>query len=418
MKIEKVIGREIYDSRGWPTVECEIILEDGTYVSASVPSGISRSKYEAEELRDADKRVHGMGVNKAIENIENFIAPAIVGREPDLVTMDVHMLELDGTEEKSKLGANAILAVSTAILKAQAAIEGLEPYEMVAHLCGLESISVPLPMFNMINGGLHAHSKLQVQEFSLVPVNMPSFRTAMESACVVFHELEQELVKKNKFFGVGDEGGFVTDLEDPTEVLDLLSEVIDSCKKRMQGTFVFGLDVAASQFYDAKKKKYKWNGKSVSSDQLIKIYEKLIKDYSLYSIEDGLADDDWDGWIEMTKKLNEKVQVIGDDVFATNAQRIWQGIEQGVATAAIIKPNQIGTLTEALQAIKLCKEYSMNVVVSHRSGDTNDTFIAELAVGVSASHIKAGGFSRGERMSKYNQLLRIEDSLVLGMLGV
>jgi enolase len=418
MKIERVIAREIFDSRGWPTIECELILEDGTFVTASVPSGISRSKYEALELRDGDKRMSGMGVSQAIENIESIIAPALINREPDLVTMDVHMLEIDGTDDKSKLGANAILAVSTAVLKAQAAIEGLEPYEMVAHLCGLESISVPLPMFNMINGGRHAHTQLQIQEFLLVPTNMSSFRTAMESACVVFHELEQILAKKGKNFGVGDEGGFVANFDDVTEAFDLLSEALDASKKKMQGSFVFGLDVAANQFYDAKKKKYKWNGKSVSSEQLIKVYEKLAKEYPIYSIEDGLSDEDWDGWIEMTKALNEKVQIVGDDVFATNAQRIWQGIEQGVGTAAIIKPNQIGTLTETLQAIKLCKEYTMNVIVSHRSGETNDTFLADLAVGVSAGHIKAGGFSRGERMAKYNQLLRIEDSLVLGMLGV
>lgn len=418
MKIEKIIGREIYDSRGWPTIECELILEDGTFVTASVPSGISRSKFEACELRDHDKRVLGMGVSKAIEHLENTIATAFMGREPDVVTMDVYMLELDGTDDKSNLGSNAIMAASKAVLKAQAAIEGLEPYEMVAHLCGLESISIPLPMFNMINGGRHAHTKMQIQEFLLVPINMSSFRMAMESACVVFHELEQLLTKKEKVFAIGDEGGFAGDFKDEEEVFDLLSEAIENSKKKMQGSFVFGLDVAASQFYDSKKKKYKWKGKSFSTDQMIKIYEKLADKYPIYSIEDGLSEEDWEGWIDMTKSLNEKIQIVGDDIFATNAQRIWQGIEQGVATAAIIKPNQIGTLTEALQAIKLCKEYGMNVIVSHRSGETNDSFIADLAVGVSAGHIKAGGCSRGERMAKYNQLLRIEDSLVLGMLGL
>jgi enolase len=417
MKIERVIAREIYDSRGWPTIECEVELEDGMFVTASVPSGISKGKYEALELRDGDKRISGMGVNKAIENIETIIGPYLIGKEPDVVTMDVAMLDIDGTDDKSKLGANAMLAVSVAILKAQAAIEGLEPYEMVAHLCGLESISLPIPMFNMINGGMHAKNSLQIQEFLVVPVEMTSFRAAMEASVIVFHELERLLNKSKREYGIGDEGGFSAMFKNEYEALDMLMQAIENSKKKMKGRFVLALDMSASQLYDPKKKKYNWQGKSLSSDQMIKMYESLADKYPIYSIEDGLNEDDWQGWQDMTKALNEKVQVIGDDLFVTNAQRIWQGIEQGVATGAIIKPNQIGTMTETLQAIKLCKEYTLNVVVSHRSGETNDTFLADLAVGVSASHIKAGGCSRGERMAKYNQLLRIEDALVLNMLG-
>lgn len=416
MKITRLIGREIFDSRGLPTIECEIILEDGTFLISSVPSGLSRGKHEAVELRDGGKRLMGMGISKALDNIEQIIAPRLIGQEPEVVLLDTLMLELDGTDDKSKLGANAILAVSMAVLKAQAVVEGLEPYEMIAHLCGFESIALPLPMFNMINGGVHARNKLQIQEFLVVPVDMPSFRVAMESSIMLFHTLKELLLKDGKELNVGDEGGFASNFKDEMEALDYLAQAIEKTKKSVQGHFVLGLDVAASQFYDAKKKKYKWHGKLLSSDQMIDMYEKLADSYPIYSIEDGLSEDDWAGWKQMTEALNTKIQIVGDDIFATNAQKIWEGIEQGVATAAIIKPNQIGTVTETLQAIKLCKEYTMNVIVSNRSGETNDTFISELAVGTSSGHLKAGGCTRGERMSKYNQLLRIEDALVFSML--
>jgi len=416
MKIEKIVAREIYDSRGIPTVECDILLEEGIFVTASVPSGASKSDEEAMELRDGGKRLMGMGVLHAVDKIERVIAPHLIGREPDLVTMDVLMLELDGTKNKAKLGANAMLAVSMAVLKAQAASEGLETYEMIAHVCGMESIALPLPMFNMINGGAHAHNKLRIQEFLAIPVDVPSFRAAMESAVVLYHELEALLLKNDKLVAVGDEGGFAGDFKSDAEALDFLVEAMEIAQKKTKGTFVLALDVAASQFYDHKKKKYDWNGKALSSDQMITYYEKLAKKYPLYSIEDGLSEHDWDGWKNMTQTLMTKVQLVGDDIFASNPELIWKGLEQGVATAAIIKPNQVGTVTEALQSIKLCKEHEMNVIVSHRSGETNDTFIADLAVGTSSGHIKAGGLSRGERMAKYNHLLRIEDELVLNML--
>lgn len=417
MKIERVIGREIYDSRGMPTVECDLVLEDGTFVSASVPSGMSRSQFEAVELRDGGSRLLGMGVSNAVENLESIIAAEIVGRVPDVVSMDIQMIEVDGTPDKSKLGANAMLAASIAILKAQAAVEGLEVYEMVAHLCGLESIALPLPMFNMINGGVHAHNALRMQEFLVVPVDVPSFRIAMESATTIYHELERLLLKNDKMVAVGDEGGFSVDFKNDAEALDYLMDAIELGQSKTKGSFVLALDVAASQFYDVKKKKYNWQGKWLTSDQMIAVYQKLAAKYPIYSIEDGMSEVDIEGWKNMTKELSAKLQLVGDDVFATNPERIWQGIEQGYATASIIKPNQIGTVTETLQAVKLCKENSFNTIVSHRSGETNDTFIADLAVGVSAGHIKAGGCSRGERMAKYNHLLRIEDELVLSMLG-
>lgn len=417
LKIERVIGREIFDSRGCPTIECQLVLEDGTVVISSVPVGASKGKHEAVELRDGGKRLMGLGVTKAVEHLEHTIAPILLRKEPDLVSMDIQMLELDGTTDKSTLGANTILAASVAVLKAQAISEGLEAYELMAHICGYESISLPLPMFNMINGGMHANNNLQIQEFLVVPVDMPSFRSAYEAAITFFHELKELLSSTNKSLCLGDEGGFASNFTSETEALDFLMEAMEKCKKKVKGSFVFALDVAASHFYDAKKKKYKWHGKMVSADQMIDYYEDLIGKYPLYAIEDGLNEDDIDGWKAMMQSLGSKIHLIGDDLFVTSAERIWQGIEQGWASAAIIKPNQVGTVTETLQAIKLCKEYAMNVIVSHRSGETEDTFITDLAVGLSVNHIKAGGCGRGERVAKYNRLLRIEDSLMLTLLG-
>lgn len=418
MKIERIIAREIFDSRGYPTIECVITLEDGYTVTSSVPSGKSCSAFEAVELRDGGQRLMGKGVLKAIENIEQIIAPAFRGKEPDIITMDIMMIEMDGTPDKSNFGANAMLAMSIALLKAQAAIEALEPYELIAHLCGFDAISLPLPMFNMINGGAHSHNKLRIQEFLVVPVDVPSFRVAMESAVVLYHELESLLIQNGKGIAVGDEGGFACDFKDDVEALDYLAEAITMCAGKTKGSFVLALDVAASQFYDVDTKMYDWAGKKLTSDQMISFYEELVKKYPIYSIEDGLSEHDWDGWKLMTQRLASTVQLVADDIFATNNERIWQGIEQEVATACIIKPNQIGTITETLQAIKLCKENGLNVIVSHRSGETNDTFIADLAVGASAGHLKAGAPCRGERLAKYNHLLRIEDELVLNMLGI
>lgn len=416
MKIIRLISREIYDSRGFPTIECDLMLEDGTYVSSYVPAGASCSQYEAHELRDGGARFMGKGVTKAVEKLEQIIAPILIGKEPEVVNMDVMMLELDGTDDKSNLGANTILAVSMAVLKAQAAVEDLHEYELIAHLCGLEAISLPLPMFNMINGGKHANNDLHIQEFLVVPVDVSSFREAMESSLEVSHELKSVLLKKNKFVAVGDEGGYSCNFKDENEALDSIMEAIENTQSRTKSKFVLALDVAASQFYDEMEKNYSWHSKTLSSEKLIKYYENLVKKYPIYSIEDGLAESDIAGWQLFMETMGDKVQIVGDDIFATNAQRIWEGLEKNLASAAIIKPNQIGTVTETLQAIKLCKENGVNVIVSHRSGETNDTFIADLAVGTSASHIKAGGCSRGERMAKYNHLLRIEDELVLSLL--
>lgn len=416
MKITNVVAREIFDSRGLPTIECQLIFDNGMYVISSVPSGLSRGHYEVCELRDGGTRLLGLGVEKAREHIETIIAPALIGKEPDMVSTDLYMIELDGTEDKSRLGGNAILAVSIAMCKAQAVANDIEPFELIAHLCEFDSVTVPVPMFNLINGGVHANNNLMIQEFMIIPTGRRSYRLCLEAAITVFHQLKYLLQHKGKSTAIGDEGGFAPDLDDEREALDLIMEAIDLSNDQEEGEFVLAIDVAASQFYDEKEKIYCWGDKKYKSEDLIALYEQLASEYPLYAIEDGLSDTDWDGWIEMKKQLGERIHLIGDDIFATNPYRIAQGIQDDIADTTIIKPNQIGTITETLQAIKLCKEHNMSIIASHRSGETNDTFIVDLAVGVSANHIKAGGCCRGERMAKYNQLLRIEDSLMFSLL--
>lgn len=416
MKITKIVGREIYDSRGLPTLECELVLDNEITVVASVPTGVSRGGYEAHELRDGGPRLQGKGVLKAIENLETEIAPILLGKEPDVIGTDLKMLEMDGTEDKSNLGANTMLAVSMALCKAQAITTSMDLYEFIAYLCDLETVTLPFPMFNVINGGNHARNKLTFQEIMIVPIGAPSFRKSLEMATTIFYSLEQVLIKRKKTICLGDEGGFAGNFKNEKEALDLLVEAIEKAGIDQEDV-VFALDVAASQFYNAKTKKYAWKGDQITSADMIELYEQLSEMYPIYSIEDGLSDLDIKGWIKMTKKLGDSLQLVGDDLFATNAVRIVQGIEEGWANSTIIKPNQIGTVTETLQAIKLCKNNDINIVVSHRSGETEDTFIVDLAVGTSAGQIKAGCCCR-ERMIKYNQLLRIEDELTLAMLGV
>lgn len=417
MKIKKIVGSEIFDSRGIPTLEVALFLEDGQHVTASVPSGLSRGSYEAAELRDGGKRLFGFGLTKAIDMLDREIAPILIEKEPDVVVLDLEMIARDGTADKSNLGANTMLAASIAVLKAQAAINGVEPYELIARLCGVESVTMPYPFFNVINGGVHADNRLHVQEFMVVPVNLPTFRAAMEAGVTLFHELKEVLHSHGKSTAVGDEGGFAPECESEVEAFDYLMEAIERTKQHCSAHFVLAIDVAASQFYDAKIKKYEWYGAVLAADDLIGMYEQWVAQYPIYSIEDGLGEHDTAGWHRMMKKIGENVQLVGDDLFATNPERIFAGIEQELATAAIIKPNQIGTVTEALQAITLCKEHGMNVIVSHRSGETNDPFIADLALGSNAGALKAGGCSRGERLAKYNHLLRIEDALVLSALN-
>lgn len=414
MKITGVSAREIFDSRGFPTIECEIILDDVIPVVASVPSGKSCGSFEVAEMRDKD-RLMGFGVQQAIELLEGELAPQLVGKKPDVVDFDLRMIEMDGTPQKTRIGGNTMLAVSMALCKAQAYAHQLHTYELIAQLCDFESVSLPFPMFNIINGGAHADTGLQIQEFMIVPTGASSFRTSFELATIVFHTLGELLKKQGKMVAIGDEGGYAVPFSHEREALDLIMEAIAFSGVEKEGDFVLALDVAATQFYDRGKKIYNWHNSSLTSQELIQEYVSLATQYPLYSIEDGLGDDDHEGWHILCDTLGEKLQIVGDDLFASNAHRIAEGMEKGLANAAVIKPNQVGTVTECLQSIKLCKEHGYNTVVSHRSGETNDTFIVDLAVGTSAGQIKAGGCSRGERMAKYNEMLRIEDNLVLGV---
>ncbi len=411
MKITHFIGHEIYDSRGYPTLSCDLILNDEMKVTATVPSGMSKGQYEAKEIRD-EGRLMSMGVQTAIHILEDVLAPELIGKEPSLIEMDALMTEIDDTEDKSSVGANTMLAASMAICRAQAFLEELELYEFIAYLCEQEEVTLPTPMFNVINGGMHAHNSLQIQEFMLMPTGNSTFSESMEIGATMAYALKDLLKKRNLSFAVGDEGGFAADFKDEHEALDLLMQVIELTEQTFDTNILIALDIAASQFFNPKTKKYIFHSNQWQAEDMISWYTELLNEYPIYSIEDGLSDDDWSGWELLFKTFNNKYQIVGDDLFATNPERIWEGINKKVANAVIIKPNQIGTITETLQAVKLAQEHNLKVIVSHRSGETNDSFIADLAVGVSAQQIKAGGFCRGERMAKYNRLLMIEQELM------
>ncbi len=432
-KITRLIAREIFDSRGVPTIQAELALEGGISVTSCVPSGASVGKHEAVELRDGGKRLFGKGVTKAIDNIERVIAPQLVGKELSALDQDQLIIALDGTPNKKKLGANATLAVSQALYRAQSAIEGVELYEFIAWVVGQDQVAMPIPMFNVINGGVHSDNGLRIQEFMVAPLGAASYKEACEAGMIFSHQLKKILREKNKMVAVGDEGGYACAFEDDIEALDCLMETMISLGKNGEQVFGIALDVAASEFYDKDKQRYDWYGEQVTSGDLISLYAELAKTYPIYSIEDGLAEDDWTGWQKLTEVCTvpegepamrtssppvygTPCQIVGDDLFVTNVKRITKGLELHAANAAIIKPNQIGTITEALQAIQLCQENGLNTVVSHRSGETCDTFIADMAVGTSAGQIKAGGCNRSERLSKYNRLLTIEDHLMRSLM--
>lgn len=416
MKITRVAAREIFDSRGFPTVLCEMSLENGSTVSASVPAGASRGKREAFELRDHEERLMGMGVSRAVHNVEHVIGPTLVGREPDVGLIDAIILEMDSSEDKRNLGANATLAVSMATCRAQAMTHNLELFDLVAHLYGAESVSLPFPLFNVINGGAHMNNGFPIQEIMIVPIGAQNFRVSLEASITVFHELKRLLDAQGKSVAVGDEGGFSPAFTTEKEPFDLIMKAINNTGN--DGLFTIALDVAASQLYDRMSGKYRWCDKQVDADQLFAFYKSLLDEYPLYSIEDGFAEHDIEAWKNLFHELGGTLQIAGDDIFVTNAKFITKGLEQEVANAAIIKPNQIGTLTETFEAIALCQEAGMNAIISHRSGETNDSFIADLAVGTSSGQIKAGGCSRGERMAKYNRLLHIEDMLTMSLLDL
>ncbi len=417
MNITKISGREIVDCCGEPALECEIILDNEVHITASVPSGTSRSAHEATELRDGGDRLFGKGLLNAIGIIEQTIAPLVLDREPDITLMDAKLLELDNSPTKSLIGGNVMLAVSSAVLKAQALIEGLLPYELIAYISGSDEVTLPFPMFNIINGGAHADNNLRIQEFMIVPIGENTARSSIDAGMELFHRAQEKLHSVGIPLIVGLEGGFANDFPDDIAALDFVAELIEEMNDWQEGGFAIALDVAASQFYDQASGLYHWGDDQFSTQDMIKLYEQLVANYPIYSIEDGLSEYDWDGWTNLTSTLGDKIQIVGDDLFATNPERILYGIQKGAANAAIIKPNQIGTITQTLQAVKLCKEQNLGVIFSHRSVETEDTLIIDLAVGTSASQLKAGGLLRGERCAKYNHLLRIEDRLTSSMLS-
>jgi enolase len=409
--ITGVYGREILDSRGNPTVEVEIQLESGAWGRAAAPSGASTGKREAVELRDGDsQRYGGKGVQQAVRNVEETIAPEIDGMEAsEQAGIDQALLELDGTPNKSALGANAILAVSLAVARAAADDAGLPLY---AYLGGVGGRLLPVPMLNVINGGAHADNGIDFQEFMLVPAGADSFSNALRMGVEVFHALKELLKRKKLSTGVGDEGGFAPALGSNTAALDLLMEAIENAGYRPGDDVALALDVAASEFAeDSGRYRLRRENIVLDSEELVTRYEALVDRYPIVSIEDPLGEDDWSGWGLLTKRLGGKVQLVGDDLFVTNPAIIQQGIQKSIANAVLVKVNQVGTLTETMQAIELAKRAAYGTVISHRSGETEDTFVADLAVAVNAGQIKTGSVARSERTAKYNQLLRIEEEL-------
>ena len=410
MRIIDIIGYELFDSRGLPTVGCTVELSNGITTTASIPSGASIGKHEAVELRDGGDRLMGKGVRKAVDNINNVIAPALLGKVPNAVECDLIILELDRSSDKSRLGANALLPVSMALFRAHAAVENMPLYEMIAILCDFETVSVPLPLFNVINGGVHANNNLPIQEYMIIPSGVSDYRSGYEASVTVYHMLKELLAKDGKSTAVGDEGGFAPNFKDAHEPFDYIMRAIAKAGYS-EDKFSLGIDVAASEFFDEFSETYEWSGKKISSEELLALYEKLVNQYPIKTIEDGFAQDDWNGWSMLFQSLSSRVQIVGDDLLVTNKDRIVYALEKRAANGAIIKPNQVGTITEAIQAIRLCQEHGMSTIVSHRSGDTCDSFIADLAVGTNAGQIKSGAPCRGERIAKYNRLLAIEDTL-------
>ncbi len=412
-KITKVIGREILDSRGNPTVEADVWLEDGSIGRAAVPSGASTGEHEAIELRDGDKkRYNGKGTLKAAQHVSGEIAAALQGMDAaSQREIDQMMIALDGTSNKGRLGANAILAVSMAVARA-AAMSVRKP---LYHYLGGDSASVlPVPMMNILNGGAHADNSVDVQEFMIVPYGTTSFREALCMGAEVFHILKGVLKKKGYSTAVGDEGGFAPNLKSNEEALELILEAAQQAGYSIGTDIGLALDPASSEFFDAGKGKYvfkKSDKSEKTSEQMVEFWSSWVKQYPIISIEDGMAEDDWKGWKLMTNALGKKIQIVGDDLFVTNTERLARGIREGIANSILIKVNQIGTLTETLEAIRMAKDAGYTSVISHRSGETEDTFIADLAVATSVGQIKTGSASRTDRIAKYNQLLRIEEEL-------
>jgi enolase len=405
-----VHGREVLDSRGNPTVEVEVVLASGVVARALVPSGASTGAFEAVELRDGDKsRYGGKGVLKAVENVNTIIAPALLDHDAlDQVYIDKLLIELDGTENKGKLGANAILGASMAVARAAADFLGLPLYR---YLGGATAHILPVPMLNILNGGKHADNNVDIQEFMVMPVGAPDFRTGLRMATEVFHSLKKVLKGRGLNTSVGDEGGFAPNLESNEAALQAIVEAIEAAGYKPGQDVVLALDVAATEIYKDGKYHLAGEGRSLTPAELVNYYSQMTEKYPIISIEDGMAEEDWDGWADLTKALGRKVQLVGDDLFVTNVPRLAKGIELGTCNSILIKLNQIGTVTETLAAIETAKRAGYTAVISHRSGETEDTFIADLAVATGAGQIKTGAPSRTDRVAKYNQLLRIEEEL-------
>ncbi|MBV9515962.1 MAG: phosphopyruvate hydratase, partial [Mycobacteriaceae bacterium] len=406
--IEQVGAREILDSRGNPTVEVELALTDGTFSRAAVPSGASTGEHEAVELRDGAARYGGKGVEKAVNAVLDEIAPAVIGMSADDQRLvDQALLDLDGTPDKSRLGANAILGVSLAVAKAAAESAGLPLFRYVG---GPNAHVLPVPMLNILNGGAHADTGVDVQEFMIAPIGAPSFKEALRCGAEVYHALKSVLKKQGLSTGLGDEGGFAPDVPGTTAALDLIISAIESAGYKPGSDVALALDVAATEFFSPDSG-YSFENKTHDAAEMTEFYSALLDTYPLVSIEDPLSEDDWDGWAALTKAIGYRVQVVGDDLFVTNPERLEEGIERGAANALLVKVNQIGTLTETLDAVALAHSSGYRTMMSHRSGETEDTTIADLAVAVGSGQIKTGAPARSERVAKYNQLLRIEEAL-------
>ena len=408
--ITNVHAREVLDSRGFPTLEVEVTLDSGIVGKASIPSGASTGTYEAHELRDGDSgRYMGKGVLKAVQNIKEIISPALKGMDPlKQDHIDKALIELDGTLQKKRLGANAILGVSLATARTAAYSKELPLWR---YLGGLNANLMPVPLMNVINGGTHANNNLNIQEFLIIPHGAPSFTEALRMGAETYHALSRILAKYGKSTGTGDEGGFASDFRDQEEVLDFLLMAIRSAGYQPGKEISIGLDIAANQFYSKGAYQFHGSDYKYTANELIDIYELMCDKYPIISIEDGLAEDDWQGWIDMTKRLSNKIQLIGDDIFVTHTDRLQLGIDRGAANAVLVKPNQIGTLTETLKLVEMARRGGYRTIISHRSGETADNFIADLAVATGAGQIKAGAPRGIERLRKYNRLIRIEESL-------
>lgn len=409
--IIEIYGREVLDSRGNPTVEVEVYTQGGGFGRAIVPSGASTGEYEAVELRDGDDRYMGKGVENAVANVNEVIAHDLLDYDVlDQLGIDEALLALDGTDNKSKLGANAILGVSLAVAKAAADELGLPLYQYIG---GVGARTLPVPMMNILNGGEHADNNVDIQEFMIMPVGATSFKEGLRMGAEVYHHLKKVIKEKGLSTGVGDEGGFAPNLDSNVEALDLIVEAVKSAGLTPGKDIVFALDVAASEMYDADKKVYvlAGEGKEKTAADMVAWYEEITSRYPVMSIEDGLGEDDWEGWKLLTEKLGDKIQLVGDDLFVTNVKRLARGIEEGVANSILVKLNQIGSLSETIDSVQMAHRASMTAVISHRSGETEDATIADLAVALNVGQIKTGAPARTDRVAKYNQLLRIEDEL-------